>query len=459
MTIGSFRGFLRHLGDTGRLGVAAEGVALAFTLAAIAKRRDGERAVWFPRPGGHPVPVVAGLAANRAWLAEAMGVAVDDLPRRYQAAVDGPLPWRETGDAPCQEVVHERPDLGRLMPIPVHNEHDSGPYITAGLVIARNPRTGAQNVSINRLQLSGPDRLGILILPRHLHRFYDAAEAAGEALPIAIVVGVDPLTLLASQAVLPLDADELEVAGALAGRPLAVTRCLTSEVRVPAEAEFVIEGRLLPGERASEGPFGEFPQYYGPAGDRQVVAVDRVTHRRDPIFHTIVPAGLEHLLLGGIAREASILAHLRRSFPSVVNVHLAQGGVCRYHLVVQIEKRWEGEPKSILMGALAAHPDVKRAVVVDRDVDIFDPNKVEWALATRFQPDRDLFVVPGVQGSRLDPSAADGITAKWGLDATMPVAREGLDFVPVHVPGEDDPRLDEGLVPAPAALLARLGSG
>lgn len=459
MTIGSFRGFLRHLGESGRLVVAPEAVPLEFTLAAIAKRRDGAQAVWFPRPNGHDVPVVAGLAANRAWLAEAMGVALDDLPRTYQAAVDSPLPWREVDAAPCQEVVHERPDLARLMPIPVHNEHDSGPYITAGLVIARNPRTGAQNVSINRLQLSGPDRLGILILPRHLHRFYDAAEHAGEPLPIAIVVGVDPLTLLASQAILPLDSDELEVAGALAGAPLEVTRCLTSEVRVPAAAEFVIEGRLLPNERATEGPFGEFPQYYGPAGERQVVVVDRVSHRHDPIFHTIVPAGLEHLLLGGVAREASILAHLGRSFPSVRNVHLSLGGVCRYHLVVQIEKRWDGEAKNILMGALASHPDVKQAVVVDIDVDIFDPSKVEWALATRFQPDRDILVVPGAQGSKLDPSAADGITAKWGLDATMPVDREGLNYVPVHVPGQDDSSLDAGLAAPPSDLLDRLADG
>ena len=267
------------------------------------------------------------------------------------------------------------------------------------------------------------------MLPRDLHRFYDAAEARGEALPVAVVIGVDPATLLASQAILPLNADELEVAGALQGAPLPVVRCATNPVRVPADAEIVIEGRLLPHERATEGPFGEFPQYYGPAGDRQVLVVDAVTRRRDAIFHTIVPAAMEHLLLGAIPREASLLSLLRRSFPSVLDVHLPVGGVCRYHLYVQIAKRWDGEPRNIMMGAFAGHADIKQVVVVDEDVDVHDPQAVEWAVATRFQAGEDLVVVPGAQGSRLDPSARDGRVDKMGLDATRPL---GADPFRVH---------------------------
>jgi 2,5-furandicarboxylate decarboxylase 1 len=313
------------------------------------------------------------------------------------------------------------------------------------LVIAANPKTGVQNVSINRIQINGPNRLGILILQRDLHRFYDAAEEAGEPLSVAIAIGVDPLTLLASQAILPIDRDELEVASALHGGPLPVVKCRTNGVRVPAEAEIVIEGRLLPEVREEEGPFGEFPQYYGPAGKRQVIEIDAITRRRDALYHTIVPAAMEHLLLGAIPREASLIAHLQRTFPSVKDVHLSRGGVCRYHLVVKIAKRWDGEPKNIMMGAFAGHTDIKQVTVVDEDVDILDPVAVEWAVATRFQAGTDLMVVAGAQGSRLDPSATDGRVDKMGLDATKPLGVDPFTFTVVRVPGEDDAALDAWL--------------
>ncbi|HEX7966661.1 MAG TPA: UbiD family decarboxylase, partial [Stellaceae bacterium] len=313
----SFRAWLDHLAARDRLAVIRPGVPLRFELAAIAKRLDGKQATLFPRPGGHAIPVVSGLVADRGWIAEAMGVSGGEVLTRFQDAALNPIPWRELAKAPAQEVVIERGiDLGAMLPLPTHNELDSGPYITAGLVITRNPRTGIQNVSINRCQLSGPDRLGVLILPRHTHYFYELAEQAGEALEVAIVIGVDPLTLLSSQAIVPIDQDELEIAGALHGKPLDVVKCVTKELRVPAHAEIVIEGRILPRARAPEGPFGEFPQYYGERAARHVIEITAVTQRRDALFHTIVGGGLEHLLLGAIPREATLLAHLRRSFPN-----------------------------------------------------------------------------------------------------------------------------------------------
>ena len=442
--VSSLRDWLDRLDSNGRLARAKPGIPLEYTLAAIAKRLDGEKAVLFPEPGGHPVSVISGIVSQRAWIAEAMGSDDATLLDRFRDAVLNPLPWTEVDEAPVQEIVHRNAiDLKAVLPIPIHNEHDNGAYITAGLVIARNPQTGDQNVSINRLQISGPKRLGILILPRDLHRFHDAAEAKGQALSVAIVIGVDPMTLLASQAILPINSDELMVAGALMGRPLEVSKCITNEVRVPAQAEIVIEGRLLPEVRELEGPFGEFPQYYGPSGMRQVIEVDAITHRGKPLFHTIVPAAMEHLLLGAIPREASLIAFLQRSFPSVLDVHLSRGGVCRYHLHVRIAKRWEGEPKNIIMGAFAGHADIKQVTVVDEDVDVHDPTAVEWAVATRFQAARDLVVVPRAQGSRLDPSAEDGLVDKMGLDATKPIKADPFRFTVVHVPGEDDPALED----------------
>ena len=454
----SLRAWLAHLSATGRLAVAREGVALKHELAAIAKKLDGTQAVLFPRPGGHAVPVVSGQVAARSWIAEAMGVKEEALLGHYRDASERLTPWNEVPrtQAPAQQVVVESPDLHTLFPVPTHNEHDSGPYITAGLLIARNPKTGKQNVSIQRIQVIDGKRLQSLILPRHLFTFHTLAEEMGQDLDLAIVIGVDPLTLLASQAVAPIDTDELEIAGSLHGAPLEVVKCLGSEIRVPANAEIVIEARVLAKVREMEGPFGEFPKTYSPAEPRQVIAVDRVTHRRNPIFHTIVPAELEHLMLGAIPREATILGLLQRSFPGVLDAHLALGGTCRYHLYVKLKKRRESEAKNVIMAAFGAHFDVKQVIVVDDDVDVHNPTEVEWAVATRFQADRDLVVVSGAQGSPLDPSTTldgrtDGTSAKMGLDATRPLQYEGHTFTRVRVPGEESVDLARDVQPAAAA--------
>ena len=440
----SLREWIEHLQNSDRLVRTKPGIPLKYTLAAVAKKLDGEKAVLFPNPEGHSISVVSGIVSRREWIAEAMGVSNGMLLEHFREAVLNPIPCEEVKRAPAQEVAQKIPiDIEKILPIPTHNEHDSGAYITAGLVIARNPETGKQNVSINRLQINGPDKLGILILPRDLSKFYEMAEAKNEPLPVSICIGSDPMSLLASQAILPLNTDELEVAGGLLKQPLNVAKSITNEVRVPASSEIVIEGRLLPEVREMEGPFGEFPQYYGPAGNRQVIKIDAITHRKQPVFHTIVPAAMEHLLLGAIPREASILTALQRQFSNVIDVHLSRGGVCRYHLAVKVKKRLEGEPKNIIMGGFASHADVKKVIVVDDDVDVHDPTAVEWAIATRFQASSDTVIVSGTLGSKLDPSGQDGLVDKMGLDATKPLKSEPLRFTVVSIPGEEDDGLVE----------------
>jgi 2,5-furandicarboxylate decarboxylase 1 len=442
----SLRDWLDHLAARGRLAVLRPNIGLKFELAAYAKRLDGQRATLFPQPGGHAIPVVSGLVSDRGWMAEAMGVEPADMLARFQDAASHPTPWQEVKSAPAQETVHRAPlDLAKILPLPTHNEHDGGPYIAAGIMIVRNPRTGKQNVSIHRCQLTGPNRLGVLVLPRHTFTFHRMAEEAGQPLDAAIVIGVDPLTLLASQAIVPIDHDELEIAGALQGRPLPVVKCLTNDIRVPAEAEIVVEGRFLPGVREPEGPFGEFPQTYGTRSNREVMEVVAVTHRKDAIFHTMVGGGLEHLLLGAIPKEATLLTHLRRNFPNVLDVHLSPGGTMRFHLYVKLKKTQEGQGKNVILGAFAGSFDLKHVIVVDDDVDIHNPAEVEWAVATRFQADRDLVIVPESQGSKLDPSNRDGVGAKMGLDATKPLAAAEMTFKRIHVPGEEAVDVDEVL--------------
>jgi 2,5-furandicarboxylate decarboxylase 1 len=412
--------------------------------------------VVFPRPGGHAMAVVANVFADRSWVAESMGVSTDQLLSRFQEAARHPLPWIEVKSGPAQDVVHREIDLLKLLPIPKHNELDSGPYITAGLLISRNPRTGIQNVAIHRCQISGADRIGVLLLPRHTQHYFQMAEQVGDALEIALVIGVHPVCLLASQAIAALDEDEMEIAGALLGHPVEMIKCKTNAVRVPAHAEIVIEGRILPKVREPEGPFGEFPQYYGPRANREVIQVDAITHRKDAIFHTIVGGGAEHLVLGEVPREATLLQHLQRSFPDVLDARLTRGGTCRYHLVVKIDKKSNGEPKNIIMGAFGGHYDLKQVVVVDQDVNIDDPHEIEWAIATRFQADRDLVVVSGAQGSKLDPSSDGGISAKMGIDATKPVEAASLVFKRIHVRGEEDVDLEQSLQRDSRTALARI---
>jgi 2,5-furandicarboxylate decarboxylase 1 len=456
--IRDLRQWLAHLESTGRLAILRDGAPLEHRLAALAKRLDGHQAAYFPNAGGAGMPVVSGFMSRRSWIAEAMGVPESGLLARFRQAAEKPLPCREVSakDAPCQQAVHRGGDVLKLLPVPTHSEHDNGPYITAGLVIARNPVTGVQNVSINRIQVHSGTRMAILMLPRHLLAFYKEAETRNEALEVAVVIGVDPLTLLASQAIAPIDCDELEIAGALHGAPLPVVKCQTNGVHVPANSEIVIEGRLLPGVRELEGPFGEFPKYYSAKERREVIAVDAITHRNNPIYHTIVPAEMEHLLLGSIPREATILAHLQRSFPNVLDVHLSIGGVGRYHLFIKIRKTHEGQPKNVICAAFGAHYDIKQVVVVDEDVEVHEPKQVEWAVATRFQADRDLVVIPGAQGSVLDPSTTvgqqfgegvappahlQGLSAKMGLDATRPVVYHEHVFTKVRIPGEAEIQL------------------
>lgn len=450
------RSWLRQLAASDRLAVARDGVALIDELAAVAKALERDSAVLFPQPGQHAIPVVANIFADRSWVADSLGVPTDQLLTRFQDAVRHPLPWVEVVEAPAQQVVHRDVDLLKQLPIPKHNEHDSGPYITAALLIARNPVTGIQNVSIHRCQVSGPDRIGVLLLPRHTLHYFKMAEQAGQALEIALVIGVHPACILASQAIAAVDEDEMEIAGALLGHPIEMVKCRTNAVRVPAHAEIVIEGRILPKVREPEGPFGEFPQYYGPRADREVIQVDAITHRANPIFHTIVGGGMEHLVLGEIPREATLLEHLQRSFSSVRDVRLTRGGVCRYHLVVKIDKTNNGEPKNIIMGAFGGHYDLKQVVIVDMDVDIDDPHEIEWAIATRFQADRDLLVVSGAQGSKLDPSSDGGISAKMGLDATKPIEAEPMVFKRIHVHGLEDVDLARALQSDPKAALAAI---
>jgi 2,5-furandicarboxylate decarboxylase 1 len=433
----SLRQWMEYLKERGSLKEITREVDPKFELAAVGKKADTLCTPLFSKVKGYDMPVITGLASTRELFAELLGVSRDGLGEAFAIAQANPRNCVVIApqDAPCREQIHDMVDLARL-PIPVHHEKDGGSYITAGVLIAKDPETGERNLSIHRLQVQGPDQLGILILPRHLMHFYRKAEAMGQPLEIAVAVGLDPILMLASQAIVPPGFDECTIASALYGQPLKLVSGHSVNIDAPAEAEIVLEGRLVPGERAIEGPFGEYPRYYGPASPKPFIKLTAMTTRNDPIFQTIVAASMEHLLLGAIPREAGMLQAVRHAVPTAKAVHLTPGGACRYHAVISITKVNEGEAKNAMFAAFASSQEIKRVVVVDDDVDIFDPVDVEWAMATRMQAARDVFIVPGACGNLLDPSSDGGISDKMGIDATVPLSAEPFRFERIRIPGE-----------------------
>jgi 2,5-furandicarboxylate decarboxylase 1 len=443
----TYRGWMNYLEARGRLTRAKRKVSPEYQLAALTKKLDGQGAILFEQVGDYKMPVVSNLCFNRECYSWCLDVEKEHLVETVLRATENPRPCDYVKDAPFKEnVMGEDSDLLDALPVPVYHEDDAGRFITAGLVVAKDPETGGRNVSIHRLQVLSKDSLCIYMLPRHLGLCYEKAKAAGHPLDVAVVIGVGPLTLLASQAILPFGVDEFEVANRLHGDgSFELTKCITVDVEVPAEAEIVIEGSVQTDEKAMEGPFGEFPRYYSPAGVKPVVRIKAMSFRKDPTYYSILPASQEHLLVGGISREASLLRSLRACIPSVRRVHLTPGGTCRYHLVMSIEKKNEGEAKNAILAAMANNADIKHVVVVDHDVDIFNMEEVEWAIATRFQSDQDLFIIPSSLGSRLDPSTRNGLGAKMGIDATAPLGELNSRYKRIKIPGYDNTDLRDFL--------------
>ena len=433
------RAWLGLLASRGQLGVVSREVDSRFQLAGLLTKLDGRAAAMFERVAGATMPVVGNTVPGRPELALAIGCDVPELAETYGRACAAPVPFRRLSRDDAPVLAHRIEGDAPLdaLPIPVHHEKDGGRYLSAGVVVSRDPVAGATNLSINRLQAVGPAELRALVLPGRLRRIVADAEAAGHPIDLAICLGVDPTVTMASQARSPREVDELELCGALRGSPLPVVETPELGLPVPARAEIVIEGRMRPGERAPEGPFGEFPRTYGPAAPGHVVDVLAVWHRADPIFQTILSAGREHLLIGAIPREADLLRRLRELNAGVRALRMTEGGTCRFHLVVSVADSRPGLPVNLMLGAFTANPVLKQVVVVDDDVDPFDDEQVEWAIATRVQADRDVLVIPGASGSTLDPSARSGITAKMGIDATVPPGGEE-DHARMRVPGIED---------------------
>jgi 4-hydroxy-3-polyprenylbenzoate decarboxylase/2,5-furandicarboxylate decarboxylase 1 len=445
------RGFMRLLEDEGELRRVSRPVSTKFEIAA-GIRGMGDRggpALLFENVAGHDIPVVGGLFSTRRRALLALGV--DDHAEGNRRFLDGlhhPIePVVTAAPAPCQEVVltGDQVDLDAL-PLPVYSEKDGGAYVTVGLTISNDPVDGRRNASVYREMRVDSRHLAVMS-----HAFQglgtQIARAAelGVPLDVAIANGVHPVLLYASQAKVPHGVDELGIAGGILGRPVETVRCKTVDLEVPADSEIVIEGRILPGERALEGPFGEFSGYYGPAEHNPVIEVTAITHRADPVFLaglTGVPTTDNHVLKV-FAYESKLLENLRAAFPEVTAVCFPDWGGVQYAAVVALRQRYKGQARHLILTALGDAARVKWVIVVDDDIDVYDTEQVNWAIITRSQPAEDLVVIPRVAGGPLDPSAPEKeVISVWGLDATRPF---GVDYPEVvKVPGADSFQIDLG---------------
>lgn len=350
---------------------------------------------------------------SREWLARALGVTQDNIINKLSStSFDGDI--KKVDDSPMFEV-RSKANLSKL-PIMKHFKKDGGAYITAGIVVSKYK--DMVNASIHRLMVVDDKTLAArLVPPRHTYVMHKEAAKHNEPLQVGIVLGVDPVTVFAASTRVP-QGKEWEYASALKGEPIELVT-LDNGVEVP-HGEIVLEGSIDPVEKVKEGPFVDITGSYDHIRPEPVVNLTNMLTRKDPIYHGILPGGSEHKLLMGVPYEPLIYKAVA-GVTKVNNVVLSEGGCCYLHAIVQIDKQTEGDGKNAIMAAFAAHTSLKHVVVVDSDINIFDPLDVEYALATRVKADRDVMIITNVRGSSLDPVCEDNITSKMGIDATKPL--------------------------------------
>lgn len=447
----SFRSALKRMRAAGRLKTVSRPASTEMEIAGLMKQADGGPALLFSAVQGCDIPVIGNVLSCQANCEAAFGVDYRAIRQFISRALSRPLEPHRVERAPVYEHTFPsgRFDLGRQLPLLQHAPTDSGRFITAGVVIVRDPDTGIYNASYHRLQLIGADRTAIkLDYGRHLRLAFERAARRGMPLPIAVCIGSDlalQFTAATMGSQMPESANELAVAGGLCGRPLAVTQARTQDLFVPAETEIVLEGVLRPDLNVPEGPFGEFVGFSSPQADAPVFEVSLLAHRDKPVYHAINGYGRETVMLRKYVMEASLLKVLQSSTPIVVDAEMTAGGMHRFHAVVSVRKttpQHEGLQRNAIMAAFGALKDLDLVIVVDDDIDIRDPLDVEYALATRMEASRDLIVMPQARGHEYVRIGQNGIRAKLGIDATVPVDQRErfrrVEFAPVKPLAQSD---------------------
>jgi 2,5-furandicarboxylate decarboxylase 1 len=422
------RSYIEVLEEARQLTHIRKPVALTHELANVAATlaRQGQGPVIFEKPARDadtfPWQVFANAVVSPSSAALSLQCSTGEVPNQMGMAL-------ELGNGIQPQVVNEVPAWKKnvirgdqinlyQLPIPTHGKHDGGPFITGGVTVCTDPVSGRGNLSYNRMQILGPHTFGFNVNEwRHVMQFYKIHQAKNEPLQIAIAIGLDPAIMIAAGA--RYDGDELAIAGALRGEAVKTCKGITVDVQVPFHAEIVIEGYLPPHVRHAEGPLAEFHGYYGELWESPTFEVTAVCFRDAPIYQTIVPGWDEHIYIGNVLpREPLLLRFVRHVSPNVTALHIPPYGN-GFLAIVQLAKTNPGEPKNAAMAAFTAHVNIAKVIVVDPDVNIYDPADMLWALTNRVDWSRDTFIVPGAQGHEMDPTAdMRGVQTKMGIDAT-----------------------------------------
>ena len=413
------REYLARLDETGNLWKIKTEVDKDWEIAAVARKafqrvpEERRKAFLFENVKGFPTMVCGGtLGASRAVYALSLETTIDKIQEKWDQARKNALPPVQAKEAPCKENILKGDKIDLLkFPVPIWTVgEDPGPYLTAPQVCSYDSDSKIRNIGTYRVQIKSSRRIGVFVNEfQDLRRTVTKNEQKGIPTPIAVVVGTEPTTALVSVSKAAYDVDEFAQAGGLRGAPVEIVRCETNDVDVPATSELVIEGKIMPGVREHEGPFGEYTGYMGPAGNAYVVEVECITHRDNPIHHTFISQmpPSESSLIRGYGREAGIIRHLKQLGIPVVDVHLPHEGGAAAILAISIKKDHPAQPMHAMWAAWCVYPSLgKFTVVVDDDIDVRDMFELQWAMSFRVQPAKDVQIVPVSPVVPLDPSIA-----------------------------------------------------
>ena len=418
------RSFIDALDKNGELTRIKKPVSTEFEMAGIINA-NSEKPVYFENVKESRYPVVAGLVSSKDLIARSLGINKVQLLPKLLAAIEHPAPPQVVANGACQEVLETNVDL-TMLPIMHYTEKDGGKYIASAVSIVKDPQFG-RNMCFHRLMLKDKNHFVARIVE---NRGTDSAlKKAGGELEIAFCIGNSTPVLLSAATTLTMGVDELGMANALEKTEL--VKCKTVDLEVPADCEFVLEGKITK-EKATEGPFLDLTGIVDRERQQPVVEIKCVTHRKNPIYQTILAGKNEHKFLMGMPKEPTIYNEVSKVC-QCKDVYITPGGCSWLHAVVQIKKQNADDGRKAITATFEGHKSLKHCVIVDEDINIYDPQDVEWAIATRFQADKNTIILSNQPGSSLDPSGdltegKKATTAKAGLDATAPLVSTGKGF-------------------------------
>ncbi len=423
--------YIEKLANDGKLTTVQKPISKNLEIAGLLKALE-PNPVLFDNVNDSEYRVAGNLFCTKNQIADYFGIRTEEIIPTLAAAIENRSSPKTVESAPCQEVVEEKVDLDQL-PILLHNEVDGGPYISSGVVISIDPEYG-QNLDFHRAMQIGKDRMvARVVRGRDFHMFL---EKNGEV-EVAFCIGNTPEVLIAAATSVETGINELEIANAL--RPINVVKTKTNDLLIPADAEFVLEGRVVLEEKHDEGPFIDLTETVDVIRQEPIFEVRKITHRKTAIWQGLLPGRYEHKILMGMPREPTVFRKVKEKGIEVLDVNITPGGASWLHIAIKIRKKHDDDGIKALEGAFEGHRSAKHVWVYDEDIDIYDEQEREWAMATRFQGDEDMLIKDREPGSSLDPSAEPGtkLTTKIGFDVTKPMETKAKSFDKADFPDVD----------------------